>query len=83
MAGRHLSHAGDDDVEYPVGLPNGGDSAPGRRERLIDPGARISEGTSVTVDMEAMPTRPHAAPSDSNPDALVEGGKVGDGHELE
>jgi len=85
MAGRHLetAHHRDDAADYPVGLPNGGDSSPGRRERLADPGNRISDDTSVTVDMEAMATRPHVAPSTPNPDALVERGAVGDGHEME
>lgn len=76
-------HDRDEAADYPVGLPNGGDSSPGRRERLVGPGARISPGTTVTTDMEAMPTRPHVAPSAPNPDALVERPQVGDGHELE
>ena len=85
MAGRHLetAHDRDDAADYPVGLPNGGDSSPRRRDRLVDPGARISADTSVTVDMEAMPTHPDVTPSEPNPDALVEGGAVGDGHEME
>jgi hypothetical protein len=85
MAGRHLANAQhrDDAADYPVGLPNGGSSSPGRRERLADPGARISDGTSVTVDMEAMPTHPDVAPSAADRDALVRHGAVGDGHEME
>jgi hypothetical protein len=52
-------------------------------EHLVDPGARISDDTSVTVDMEAMPTPPEAAPSPARPEELTEHGRVGDGHEME
>ncbi len=85
MTGRHLASAHDRSAaaDYPVGLPNGGDASPGRRERLVSPGAEISDDTSVTVDMEAMPEHPEVSPSPANPDALVERGRVGDGHELE
>ncbi len=85
MAGRHVadSRGRDDAASYPAGIPNGGDSGHGRREQLVNPGARISDDTSVTVDMESMPTHPDTTPSPSNPDALVEHGRVGDGTELE
>lgn len=75
MAGRHLSTPDD---------PAFRDDATGDRdEHLVDPGAEISDGTSVTVDLEAMPERPDVAPSPARPDRLVQGGLVGDGTELE
>jgi hypothetical protein len=52
-------------------------------DRLVSPGARISDGTNVTVDMEAGTDRPDAAASPARPDELVERGRVGDGHEME
>ena len=46
--------------------------------------AVISPDTHVGVDLdEVAPGTPDAAPSPANPDALVEHGLVGDGHELE
>lgn len=85
MAGRHLAPSGGrgEAADYPAGIPNGGDSGDRRHEHLVDPGARISDGTAVTVDMEAMPTHPEVAASEADPEALVERGRVGDGHELE
>ena len=85
MAGRHLagSRARSEALDYPTGIPNGGASGHGRRDRLANPGASISDDTSVTVDMESMGARPDAAPSATRPDALVEHGRVGDGTELE
>jgi hypothetical protein len=85
MAGRHRATSRDRDAagDYPIGIPNGGPTTRGRRERLVGPGARISDDTSVTVDMESMPTHPDVARSAPRPDALVEHGRVGDGTELE
>lgn len=85
MAGRHLAprRGGGDATEYPAGIPNGGSTGHGRREHLVDPGAVISDDTSVTVDMEAMHTHPHVEPSPARPDQLVRHGLVGDGTELE
>ena len=81
MAGRHLiDPAGRDDATADdSGIPNGGEDG----ERLVDPGAVISDGTSVTVDMEAMPHKPDVTPSPPRPDALIEHGLVGDGTEME
>ena len=46
--------------------------------------AVISPDTHVGVDLgEVAPGTPDAAPSPANPDALVEHGLVGDGHEME
>jgi hypothetical protein len=72
MAGRHLATPDDSFVPDPR-----------HGEHLVDPGARISDGTSVTVDLEAMPQHPEAAPSPARPDELVDRGQVGDGHEME
>jgi hypothetical protein len=74
MTGRHV-----------MGRPRGADESAARTaaEHLVDPGSEISDGTSVTVDLEAMPVRPHADPSAPRPGALVDGAQVGDGHEME
>ena len=45
--------------------------------------AVISPDTHVGVDVEKPAGTPDAAASPSNPDALVEHGLVGDGHEME
>jgi hypothetical protein len=45
--------------------------------------AAISPDTHVGVDVETPAGTPDAAASPANPDALVEHGLVGDGHELE
>jgi hypothetical protein len=86
MAGRHLATSRDRDAaaEYPSGIPNGGSTTHGRRrDGMIEEVNRISDDTSVTVDMEAMPTHPDVEPSEPRPDALVEHNRVSDGHELE
>lgn len=85
MAGRHLATGRDRNgaIEYPVGIPNGGSTGHGRREHIVDPGARISDDTNVTVDMETMHTHPHVEPSPPRPEELVRHGLVGDGTELE
>ena len=56
----------------------------GTESELLEPQAVISPDTHVGVDLDAPVTgaRP-AAPSPANPDALVEHGLVGDGHEME
>lgn len=58
------------------------------RERLLhgvplQAQAIISPDTHVGVDVEVAPGTPDAAPSPADPDALVQHGLVGDGHELE
>mgnify|MGYP005819363537 CR=1 FL=1 len=85
MVGRHLAgpRSRTSAADYPAGIPNGGDSGHGRRERLAGPGARISDDTTVTVDMEGALVRPEVEPSPAHPEALVENGRVGDGTELE
>jgi hypothetical protein len=85
MAGRHVAsaHEREDPGEYPAGIPNGGSTGHGRREHLVGPGSRISDDTSVTVDMEAMHSHPDVQPSPARPDELVRQGQVGDGTELE
>lgn len=50
----------------------------------LEPQAVISPDTHVGVDLSGRPPgAQEAATSPANPDALVEGGLVGDGHELE
>ena len=50
----------------------------------LEPQAVISPDTHVGVDLdEVAPGTPDAAPSPANPDALIEHGVVGDGHEME
>lgn len=81
MAGRHEADPPDRGTATDR-IPDD-DPASAHRDRLVDPGAVISDGTSVTVDLEAMPDKPDAVPSPARPDALVEHGLVGDGTELE
>ena len=51
---------------------------------LLEPQAVISPDTHVGVDLDAEVRGDHqAAASPANPDALVEHGLVGDGHEME
>jgi len=51
---------------------------------LLEPQAVISPDTHVGVDLDAEVRPDHqAAASPANPDALVEHGLVGDGHEME
>ncbi len=51
---------------------------------ILDDDAVISPDTHVGVDFERLASgTPDAAPSPANPDALVEHGTVGDGHEME
>jgi hypothetical protein len=51
---------------------------------ILDDDAVISPNTHVGVDFDRLaPGTPDAAPSPANPDALVERGTVGDGHEME
>jgi hypothetical protein len=45
--------------------------------------AYISPDTHVGFDGAVAPETPHAAASPAHPDALIQGGLVGDGHELE
>lgn len=52
------------------------------REELVEPGVEVSSGTSVT-EGEPRVERPAVRRSPANPDALVEGQRTGDGHELE
>ena len=53
-------------------------------EQLLEPQAVISPDTHVGVDLGAAgPGAAPAAASPANPDALVEHGLVGDGHEME
>ena len=50
----------------------------------LEPQAEISPDTHVGVDLAARPSAAQdAAASPANPDALVERGLVGDGHEME
>ena len=50
----------------------------------LEPQAVISPDAHVGVDLAGRPPgAPDAAPSPAHPDALIEGGLVGDGHELE
>jgi hypothetical protein len=49
----------------------------------LEPQAYISPDTHVGFDAEVASGTPDAAASPSHPDALVQGGLVGDGHELE
>ena len=52
--------------------------------RPLEPQAVISADTHVGVDLdEIAPGTPDAAASPANPDALIEHGLVGDGHEME
>jgi hypothetical protein len=51
---------------------------------LLEPQAEISPDTHIGVDLDAPPSStPRVAPSPAHPDALVEHGRVGDGHEME
>ena len=52
------------------------------RERLRV-AAYISPDTHIGFDLEVAPGTPDAAASPAHPDALIQGGQVGDGHELE
>jgi len=51
---------------------------------LLEPQAVISPDTHVGVDLDAAVTDADpVAPSPANPNALIEHGLVGDGHEME
>ncbi len=52
------------------------------RERLRV-AAYISPDTHIGFDLEVAPGTPDAAASPAHRDALIQGGQVGDGHELE
>jgi len=52
--------------------------------QLLEPQAVISPDTHVGVDLGSPANgTENAAPSPANPDALIEHGWVGDGHEME
>jgi len=56
----------------------------GAESELLEPQAVISPDTHVGVELDAPVTGTHPpAASPANPDALVEHGRVGDGHEME
>lgn len=58
-----------------------GDSAAGHP---LEDDAVISPDTHVGVDFDVVaPGTPDAAPSPAHPDALIQHGLVGDGHEME
>jgi hypothetical protein len=68
----HARHAADTGVDAEAG------------SGILDPQAVISPDTHVGVDLDGEVTGAHnAAASPANPDALVEHGRVGDGHEME
>lgn len=84
MVRRINAHAGPDDTA--------GGSEPGRDSgrylaeegHPLDEPAVISPDTHVGVDFNHVAGgTPHAGASPARPDALVEHGRVGDGHELE
>ena len=52
-------------------------------DRLVTPGSEISPDTHVGTEFEQVPAGVAAEPSESDPDALVEGNRVSTGEELE
>lgn len=56
----------------------------GAADGILQNDAVISPDTHVGVDFDQVaPGTPDAAPSPADPDALIEHGLVGDGHEME
>jgi len=56
----------------------------GTESGLLEPQAVISPDTHVGVELDSPATGTRPAPaSPANPDALIEHGRVGDGHEVE
>ena len=53
------------------------------RSHPLEAQAVISPDTHVGIDFEVAAGTPDAAASPEHPDALIQGGLVGDGHELE
>jgi hypothetical protein len=86
--GRHVNaDAGSDEAQAAEAEENG-TSHEARHAaesgRPLEPQAVISADTHVGVDLSAPKKRTRsAAASPANPDALVEHGLVGDGHEME
>ncbi|HXR44483.1 MAG TPA: hypothetical protein VN759_06730 [Pseudolysinimonas sp.] len=90
MTGRHVlgkearssskSASGETAMEdYPIELPHGGSTD----DDLVSPGAVISTDTHVGVEQEQLPSRREVRRSPADPDALIQHGVVGDGHEME
>jgi len=85
--GRHVNDEAGDDIES--------DAAPHEHARhvaeteqepsghLLEPQAVISPDTHVGVELDDPVEAQNAAPSPAHPDALIEHGLVGDGHEME
>lgn len=65
--------------DYPIELPHGGSTD----DDLVSPGAVISTDTHVGVEQEQLPSRREVRRSPADPDALIQHGVVGDGHEME
>ena len=88
MTGRHVlgkearnsKPAAIETDDYPIELPHGGSADD---DDLVNPGAIISPDTHVGVEQEQLPSRREVHRSPADPDALIQHGLVGDGHELE
>ncbi len=90
--GRHVNaDAGTDEAEAtePAEGAAGAESQHDHARHVAESGspleaqAVISPDTHVGVDLDKPAGTPDAAASPANPDALVEHGLVGDGHEME
>jgi hypothetical protein len=87
--GRHVNaDAGSDEAQAAEAEENGTPHEAARHVaesgHPLEPQAVISADTHVGVDLSARTKRTRsAAASPANPDALVEHGLVGDGHEME
>jgi hypothetical protein len=90
--GRHVNDSGIDDAGSDAGSEAGSEAAEQHEHARhiaeaghpLEPQAVISPDTHVGVDLAAAVTGAQdAEASPANPDALVEHGLVGDGHELE
>ena len=90
--GRHVNDSGIDDAAGDAGSDTGSDAAEqhdharhiAESGHPLEPQAVISPDTHVGVEFGAVVPGPQdAAASPANPDALIEHGWVGDGHEME
>jgi len=92
--GKHVNADAESDEGEAPELAEGAEGADAQHEHArhvaesghpLEPQAVISPDTHVGVDLEAAAVKDaqDAAASPANPDALIEHGLVGDGHELE